>query len=38
VVVVGVGADRVDEHLGGEDVVAHRDERRIGIVVRAGRL
>ena len=38
VVVVGVGADGVDEHLGGEDVVAHRHERLLGIVGRARRI
>ena len=38
VVVVGVGADRVDEHLGGEDVVAHRHERLLGIVGCARRI
>ena len=38
VVLVGVGADGVDEHLGGEDVVAHRHERLLGIVGRAGRI
>ncbi len=38
VVVVGVGADGVDEHLGGEDVVAHRRERLLGVVGRARRI
>ena len=38
VVVVGVGADRVDQHLGGEDVVAHRRERLLGIVGGARRI
>ena len=38
VVVVGVGADRVDEHLGGEDVVAHRHERLLGVVGGARRI
>ena len=37
-VVVGVGTDRVDEHLGGEDVVAHRDEGLLGIVGSARRV
>jgi hypothetical protein len=36
VVVVGVGANRVDEHLGGEDVVAHRHERLLRVVGCAG--
>ena len=38
VVLVGVGLDRIDEHLGAEDVVAHRRERLLGIVGRAGRV
>ena len=38
VVVVGVGTDGVDEHLGGEDVVAHRGERLLGIVGGARRI
>ena len=38
VVVVGVGADRVDQHLGGEDVVAHRRERLLGVVGGARRV
>ena len=31
-VILGVGTDRVDQHLGGEDIVAHRDEGLLGIV------
>lgn len=38
VIVIGVRADRVDQYLGGEDVVAHRDERRVGVVESPGRL
>ena len=38
VVVLGVGADRVDQDLGGEDVVAHRHERLLRVVGRAGRI
>ena len=38
VVFVGVGADGVDEHLGGEDVVAHRRERLLGVVGGARRV
>ena len=38
IVVLGVGADRVDEHLRGEDVVAHRHESLVGVVGRAGRI
>ena len=38
VVVLGVGADGVDEHLGGEDVVAHRHERLVGVVRRSRRV
>src|ERR1700733_12017367 len=26
-IVVGIGSNRVDEHFGGEDVIAHRHER-----------
>ena len=37
-VVVGVGADRVDEHLGGEDVIAHRHERLLRVVRASGGL
>ncbi|SHU57310.1 Uncharacterised protein [Mycobacteroides abscessus subsp. abscessus] len=37
-VVIGIRADHVDEFLGGEDVVPHRDEGRIGIVRSTGRI
>lgn len=36
--VLGVGTDGIDEHLGGEDVVAHRRERHGGVVRRSGRV
>ncbi len=38
VVVVGVGLDGVDQDLGGEHVVAHRHERLVRIIGRAGRV
>ena len=38
VVFVGVGTDRVDQHLGGEDVVAHRHERGVRVVGRTRRI
>jgi hypothetical protein len=31
-VVVGVGTNRIDEHFGGEDVIAHRHKRRLRII------
>jgi hypothetical protein len=37
-VIIGVGLDGVDQHLGGEDVVAHRHVGLLGIVRRAGRV
>ena len=38
VVVVGVSPNGVDQDFGGENVVAHRDERLLGIIGRARRI
>ena len=37
-VVFGIGTDGVDEHLCGEDVIAHRDEGLLGIIGSARRI